>query len=90
VKTEDKKCKTMGSSRVSILVFDQKADLEKPIIGFFFLSEEDKRWVSILGFELSKMGKRKNLLDERHVGANRRGERSSTFLLKKTRILVKM
>ena len=39
---------------------------------------------------IRKMGKRKNLLDERHDGANRRGERSSSFLLKKTRILVQL
>jgi hypothetical protein len=36
------------------------------------------------------MGKRKNLLDKRHVEMNRRGDRSSTFILKKTRILVQM
>jgi hypothetical protein len=32
------------------------------------------------------MGKRKNLLDERHGETKRRGDRSSSFILKKARI----
>jgi hypothetical protein len=34
------------------------------------------------------MGKRKNILDERHGETNRRGDKSSSFILKKARILV--
>ena len=41
-------------------------------------------------FGQSKMGKRKNLLDERHGETKRRGDRSSSFILKKARILVQL
>jgi hypothetical protein len=55
------------------------------VIGFFGLPNEGKKTGLDFGFwTIRKMGKRKNLLDERHGETNRRGVKSSSFILKKS------